>query len=66
MRQVELAQLAGISPGQLCRIEGDADYCGDITAVRLARALDCPVEAFTAPGPHPNLSTWRRKPAAAA
>lgn len=65
MRQEDLAQRAAVSVGHLCRIENDADYCGDMAAVRFARALECTLSDFTAPGPHPKLPTWRRTAEAA-
>ena len=58
MRQVDLAERAKVGPTRLSAIEGDADYCGDMTAARIAAALGVPIEAFTDPGPHPNLHRW--------
>ncbi|MGH3261369.1 MAG: hypothetical protein ACRDNS_05170 [Trebonia sp.] len=59
MRQIDLARAVAVYPAHLCRIENNADYCSDMLAQRIAAALGCAVEDFTAPGPHPNITTWR-------
>ena len=65
LRQMDLAQRAAVTPGHLCRIENNADYCSDMLIVRLARILECDVDDFTAPGQHPRQHLWRRGQVAA-
>lgn len=60
LRQMDLAKRAAVTPGHLCRIENNSDYCSDLLIVRLARILGCKVEDFTAPGKHPRQHLWRR------